>query len=81
MPLYPRWDDFGALRVADVGIRECTIAGQAIGMAMRGLRPLAEIQYLDYVLYALQILSDDLATLQKWSNAALTAKHPDDIFE
>ncbi len=57
-------EKFGALRVADVGIRECTIMGQAIGMAMRGLRPLAEIQYLDYILYGLQILSDDLATLQ-----------------
>lgn len=55
---------FGPLRVSDTGIRECTILGQAIGMAMRGLRPLCEIQYLDYVLYALQILSDDLATLQ-----------------
>ena len=52
------------LRVADVGIREATILGQGIGMAMRGLRPIAEIQYLDYVLYALQIMSDDLATLQ-----------------
>jgi pyruvate/2-oxoglutarate/acetoin dehydrogenase E1 component len=58
----------GKLRVADVGIRECTIVGQAIGMAMRGLRPLAEVQYLDYVLYALQILSDDLATL-RWRTA------------
>ncbi|MFL6194904.1 MAG: transketolase C-terminal domain-containing protein [Thermoanaerobaculia bacterium] len=54
---------YGPLRVADVGIREATIMGQAIGMALRGLRPLAEIQYLDYVLYGLQILSDDLATL------------------
>jgi len=54
----------GALRVSDTGIRECTIMGQAIGMAMRGLRPIAEIQYLDYVLYALQIMSDDLATVQ-----------------
>lgn len=54
----------GVLRVSDTGIRECTIMGQAIGMAMRGLRPIAEIQYLDYVLYALQIMSDDLATLQ-----------------
>ncbi|MFN2114617.1 MAG: thiamine pyrophosphate-dependent enzyme [Anaerolineae bacterium] len=53
----------GELRVSDTGIRECTIVGQAIGMAMRGLRPLAEIQYLDYLLYALQLLSDDLATL------------------
>ena len=54
----------GALRVADAGIRETTIIGQAIGLAMRGIRPIAEIQYLDYVLYALQILSDDLATLR-----------------
>ncbi|MCG8606077.1 transketolase, partial [bacterium] len=54
---------YGPLRVADTGIRECTIMGQAIGLAMRGLRPIAEIQYLDYLLYALQILSDDLATL------------------
>lgn len=54
---------FGELRVSDTGIREITILGQAIGMAMRGLRPIAEIQYLDYLLYALQIMSDDLATL------------------
>ena len=54
----------GALRVTDTGIRECTIIGQGIGAAMRGLRPIAEIQYLDYLLYAIQILSDDLATLQ-----------------
>ncbi|HHG86619.1 MAG TPA: transketolase, partial [Bacteroidetes bacterium] len=53
----------GKLRVSDVGIRECTIMGQAIGMSMRGLRPIAEIQYLDYILYGLQILSDDLATV------------------
>jgi pyruvate/2-oxoglutarate/acetoin dehydrogenase E1 component/TPP-dependent pyruvate/acetoin dehydrogenase alpha subunit len=55
---------FGDLRVFDTGIRECTIVGQGIGMAMRGLRPIAEIQYLDYLLYAIQILSDDLATVQ-----------------
>jgi pyruvate/2-oxoglutarate/acetoin dehydrogenase E1 component/TPP-dependent pyruvate/acetoin dehydrogenase alpha subunit len=55
---------YGELRVGDTGIREATIVGQAIGMALRGLRPIAEIQYLDYVLYAIQILSDDLATLQ-----------------
>lgn len=55
---------FGPLRVSDTGIRECTIVGQAIGMAMRGLRPIAEVQYLDYLLYALQIMSDDLATVQ-----------------
>jgi pyruvate/2-oxoglutarate/acetoin dehydrogenase E1 component/TPP-dependent pyruvate/acetoin dehydrogenase alpha subunit len=56
-------EKYGELRVSDTGIRELTIAGQAIGMALRGLRPLAEIQYLDYLLYALQILSDDLANL------------------
>jgi 2-oxoisovalerate dehydrogenase E1 component len=61
-------EKYGVQRVADTGIRECTIVGQAIGMAMRGLRPLAEIQYLDYVLYALQIMSDDLATLS-WRSA------------
>lgn len=55
---------YGAARVGDVGIRECTILGQAIGLAMRGLRPIAEIQYLDYLLYALQLMSDDLATVQ-----------------
>ena len=57
-------EKYGELRVADVGIREATILGQGIGMAMRGLRPIAEIQYLDYILYALQIMSDDLASLQ-----------------
>lgn len=56
-------EKYGVLRVSDTGIREATIVGQAIGMAMRGLRPLCEVQYLDYVLYALQIMSDDLATL------------------
>lgn len=53
----------GELRVEDAGIREATILGQGIGMALRGLRPIAEIQYLDYLLYALQIMSDDLATI------------------
>ena len=57
-------EEFGELRVSDVGIRECTIIGQGIGMAMRGLRPIAEIQYLDYLLYGIQIMSDDLATVQ-----------------
>jgi 2-oxoisovalerate dehydrogenase E1 component len=56
-------EKYSALRVTDTGIREVTILGQAIGMAMRGLRPVAEIQYLDYLLYALQLMSDDLATL------------------
>lgn len=55
---------FGELRVTDTGIRESTIVGQGIGLAMRGLRPIAEIQYLDYLLYALQTMSDDLACLQ-----------------
>ncbi|HRD38887.1 MAG TPA: transketolase C-terminal domain-containing protein, partial [Bacteroidia bacterium] len=55
---------FGEHRVFDTGIREATIMGQAIGLAMRGLRPIAEIQYLDYLLYALQLMSDDLATVQ-----------------
>jgi pyruvate/2-oxoglutarate/acetoin dehydrogenase E1 component/TPP-dependent pyruvate/acetoin dehydrogenase alpha subunit len=59
---------YGPLRVSDTGIREITIVGQAIGMALRGLRPIAEIQYLDYILYALQILSDDLASLH-WRTA------------
>lgn len=56
-------EKYGELRVSDTGIREMTIVGQAIGLALRGLRPIAEIQYLDYLLYALQILSDDLSTL------------------
>ena len=56
-------EKFGESRVSDTGIREATIIGQGIGMAMRGLRPIAEIQYLDYLLYGIQILSDDLATL------------------
>lgn len=54
---------FGNIRIADTGIRETTIAGQGIGLALRGLRPIAEIQYLDYLLYCLQILSDDLASM------------------
>ncbi|WPR70634.1 thiamine pyrophosphate-dependent enzyme [Flavobacterium sp. NG2] len=57
-------EKFGELRIADAGIREATIIGQGIGMALRGLKPIAEIQYLDYLLYAIQILSDDLASLQ-----------------
>ncbi|RMA58918.1 alpha-ketoacid dehydrogenase subunit alpha/beta [Ulvibacter antarcticus] len=57
-------EKYGELRVADVGIREATILGQGIGMAMRGLRPIAEIQYLDYILYCLQIMSDDLVTVR-----------------
>jgi pyruvate/2-oxoglutarate/acetoin dehydrogenase E1 component/TPP-dependent pyruvate/acetoin dehydrogenase alpha subunit len=62
-------EKYGELRVSDAGIREATILGQAIGMALRGLRPLAEIQYLDYLLYCLQIMSDDLATL-RWRTKA-----------
>jgi len=54
----------GELRIFDTGIREATIIGQGVGLAMRGLRPIAEIQYFDYLLYGLQVLSDDLATLQ-----------------
>ncbi len=61
-------EKYGEFRVSDTGIREETIIGQAIGMAMRGLRPVAEVQYLDYLLYALQITSDDLATLH-WRTA------------
>lgn len=57
-------EKYGETRISDAGIREATILGQGIGMAMRGLRPIAEIQYLDYLLYAIQIMSDDLATLQ-----------------
>ncbi|UAM98815.1 transketolase [Polaribacter litorisediminis] len=57
-------EKYGATRISDTGIREATIIGQGIGLAMRGLRPIAEIQYLDYLLYALQIMSDDLATLR-----------------
>lgn len=57
-------EKYGELRVMDTGIRECTILGQGIGTALRGLRPIAEIQYLDYLLYAIQIMSDDLASLQ-----------------
>jgi pyruvate/2-oxoglutarate/acetoin dehydrogenase E1 component len=61
-------EKFGSSRVTDTGIREATILGQAIGMAVRGLRPIAEVQYLDYLLYALQTMADDLATLH-WRTA------------
>ncbi|HLW32081.1 MAG TPA: thiamine pyrophosphate-dependent enzyme [Aequorivita sp.] len=61
-------EKYGKLKVADSGIREATILGQGIGMAMRGLRPIAEIQYLDYILYSLQIMSDDLVTVRYRSN-------------
>jgi len=61
-------EKYGDLRVADTGIREATIAGQAVGLALRGLRPIAEIQYLDYILYALPTLADDLACL-RWRTA------------
>lgn len=56
-------EKYGSTRIADTGIRETTIIGQGIGMAMRGLRPIAEIQYLDYIFYAMSSLTDDLATL------------------
>ena len=56
--------EFGDIRVSDTGIREATIAGQGIGLAMRGFRPIAEIQYLDYLYYCLQILRDDAATVR-----------------
>jgi len=58
----------GADRISDTGIRELTIVGQAVGMAVRGLRPIAEIQYLDYLLYGLQPLSDDVATTHYRTN-------------
>jgi pyruvate/2-oxoglutarate/acetoin dehydrogenase E1 component/TPP-dependent pyruvate/acetoin dehydrogenase alpha subunit len=61
-------DKYGLFRVTDTGIREATILGQGIGMALRGLRPIAEIQYLDYLLYALQIMADDLSNL-RWRSA------------
>lgn len=57
-------EKFGEIRVSDTGIRECTILGSGIGLAMRGLRPIAEIQYLDYLYYALQLMRDDLASLR-----------------
>ncbi len=57
-------EKYGVHRIADTGIREATIVGQGIGLALRGLRPIAEIQYLDYIMYGLQTLSDDLATLR-----------------
>jgi pyruvate/2-oxoglutarate/acetoin dehydrogenase E1 component/TPP-dependent pyruvate/acetoin dehydrogenase alpha subunit len=63
---------YGPLRVSDTGIREQTIMGQAIGLALRGIRPIAEIQYLDYILYGLQTLSDDLACL-RWRTAGAQA--------
>ena len=66
-------DAFGEDRVSDTGIRECTIVGQGIGLAMRGLRPIAEIQYLDYLYYALQIMRDDLATVYYRSAGAQRA--------
>lgn len=65
-------EKFGEERVFDTGIREWTIMGQAMGMSMRGLRPIAEVQYLDYMLYALPMLSDDIATL-RWRSAGQQA--------
>ena len=64
---------YGDLRITDTGIREMTIIGQGIGLALRGLRPIAEIQYLDYLLYAINILSDDLASLSYRTKAGQKA--------
>jgi pyruvate/2-oxoglutarate/acetoin dehydrogenase E1 component/TPP-dependent pyruvate/acetoin dehydrogenase alpha subunit len=66
-------EKFGDLRITDTGIREMTIVGQGIGLAMRGLKPIAEIQYLDYLLFALNILSDDLATVSYRTKAGQKA--------
>ena len=64
---------FGELRITDTGIREATILGQGIGLALRGMRPIAEIQYLDYLMYALQLLSDDLATTHYRTTGTMVA--------
>jgi 2-oxoisovalerate dehydrogenase E1 component len=64
---------YGELRITDTGIREATILGQGIGLALRGMRPIAEIQYLDYLMYALQLLSDDLATTHYRSAGKMVA--------
>ncbi len=64
---------FGELRITDTGIREATILGQGIGLSLRGMRPIAEIQYLDYLMYALQLLSDDLATTHYRSAGGMVA--------
>ena len=66
-------EKFGEVRITDTGIREMTIVGQGIGLAMRGLRPIAEIQYLDYVIFALNVLSDDLSTLSYRTNGVQKA--------
>lgn len=66
-------EKYGQIRISDTGIREMTIAGQGIGLAMRGLKPIAEIQYLDYLLFAINILSDDLATLAYRTNGGQKA--------
>ena len=66
-------EKYGDLRITDTGIREMTIIGQGIGLAMRGLKPIAEIQYLDYLLFALNILSDDLATVSYRTKAGQKA--------
>ena len=64
---------YGELRISDTGIREMTIIGQGIGLALRGLKPIAEIQYMDYLLYALNVLSDDLASLSYRTKAGQKA--------
>ena len=69
---------FGKLRITDTGIRESSIIGQGIGAAMRGLRPIVEIQYLDYVYWAIQTLSDDLSTLHYRTCLLYTSPSPRD---
>ena len=67
-------EKYGEYRIFDTGIRELTIMGEGIGLALRGLRPIAEIQYLDYLVYGLQPLTDDVATLQYRTKGGSTAR-------
>ena len=75
-------EKFGEIRISDTGIRETTIIGQGIGAALRGLRPVAEIQYFDYLLYALQTMSDDLANtrVDLYSNYAVNTQPAPGLF-
>ena len=68
-------EKYGEVRVTDTGIRETTIIGQGIGLALRGFRPIAEIQYFDYLLYGLQTASDDLSTLHYRTRGGQAAPH------